>query len=389
MNIHPRSTRLETETAFKVLARAQELEAEGRDIVHLEIGQPDFPTPSHICEAAIQAIRDGKTGYSPAPGIPPLRAAIAEYAGKRRGMRFSPQQVIVTPGAKPIIFYSIQSLVGAGDEALYPDPGFPMYASLIAHSGAKGVPLPIREEKGFRFDAAEFRERVNERTRLVILNSPQNPTGGLLSVEDLEVVASAAKEYDFVVLSDEIYIDFLYDGAFASIAALPEMDQRTIILDGFSKSYSMTGWRLGYGIVPAALAECFELYNVNIVSCASTFNQWGGLAAITGPQDDVKTMVAEFHRRRDFLVEGLNQLPGVSCVLPAGAFYAFPNITETGRSGDELSEALLDEAGVAALSGTAFGREGEGYLRFSYATSMERLEVAPGRMRQFFSTTSR
>ncbi len=383
MKIHPRSTRLETENAFKVLARAQELEAEGRDIVHLEIGQPDFPTPEHIREAAIQAIRDGKTGYVPAPGIPPLREAIAADAGRRRGLEFSAEQVIVTPGAKPIMLYTIQSLVGEGDEVIYPDPGFPMYRSLIAHSGARGVPLPIREAKNFRFDADEFRSLLSDRTRLVILNSPQNPTGGVFTLEDLEVVAAAARERDFAILSDEIYINILYEGTHTSIATLPGMLERTIILDGLSKSYSMTGWRLGYGIVPLELAETFELYNVNIVSCAANFNQWGGLAAITGPQDATAAMVAEFKRRRDFLVDGLNQLPGVGCVRPAGAFYAFPNIRETGRSAEELADALLEEAGVAVLAGTSFGAEGEGYLRLSYATTIERLGIALERMGEF------
>ncbi len=385
MNMHPRSQRLETENAFKVLARAQELEAGGRDIVHLEIGQPDFPTPEHIREAAIQAIRDGKTGYVPAPGIPPLREAIAADAGRRRGLEFSAEQVIVTPGAKPIMLYTIQSLVGEGDEVIYPDPGFPMYRSLIAHSGARGVPLPIREAKDFRFDADEFRSLLSDRTRLVILNSPQNPTGGVFTLEDLEVVAAAARERDFAILSDEIYINILYEGTHTSIATLPGMLERTIILDGLSKSYSMTGWRLGYGIVPLELAETFELYNVNIVSCAANFNQWGGLAAITGPQDATAAMVAEFKRRRDFLVDGLNQLPGVGCVRPAGAFYAFPNIRETGRSAEELADALLEDAGVAVLAGTSFGAEGEGYLRLSYATTIERLELALERMGEFLA----
>ncbi len=385
MNIHPRSQRLETENAFKVLARAQELEAGGRDIVHLEIGQPDFPTPEHIREAAIQAIRDGKTGYVPAPGIPPLREAIAADAGRRRGLEFSAEQVIVTPGAKPIMLYTIQSLVGEGDEVIYPDPGFPMYRSLIAHSGARAVPLPIREAKDFRFDADEFRSLLSDRTRLVILNSPQNPTGGVFTLEDLEVVAAAARERDFAILSDEIYINILYEGTHTSIAALPGMQERTIILDGLSKSYAMTGWRLGYGIVPLELAETFELYNVNIVSCAANFNQWGGLAAITGPQDATAAMVAEFKRRRDFLVDGLNQLPGVGCVRPAGACYAFPNIRETGRSAEDLADALLEEAGVAVLAGTSFGAEGEGYLRLSYATTIERLAIALERMGEFLA----
>ncbi len=385
MRIHPRNKKLETESAFKVLARAQELEAEGKSIVHLMIGQPDFPTPKHICDAAIAAIGEGKTGYGPTPGLPALRQAIARDAGERRGIEFDPRQVIVTTGAKPIMLYTIQSLVGEGDEVIYPDPGFPMYRSLIGHSGATGVPLPIREERQFSFDRDEFVARVSDRTRLIILNYPHNPTGGTLDREDLSAVARVACEKDIVVLADEIYINFLYDGDFVSISTLPGMAERTIILDGFSKSYAMTGWRLGYGIVPMELAELFELYSVNIISCATTFNQYGGLAAITGPQDDVGTMVAEFKRRRDFLVAGLNRLPGVSCVTPGGAFYAFPNVKETGMSAEDLSRELLEVAGVAVLPGSAFGDAAAGYLRLSYATSMDKLEEGLRRMDKYLS----
>lgn len=387
MKIHPRNSKLETESAFKVLARAQALEREGREIVHLQIGQPDFPTPSHICEAATKAIGEGKTGYGPTPGIPPLREAIAEDAGRRRGIALDPSQVIVTPGAKPIMLYTIQSLVGEGDEVIYPDPGFPMYGSLIGHSGATGVPLAIREENQFSFDRDEFKSKVTDRTRLIILNYPHNPTGGSLTREDLEAVAEVAREKDIAVLADEIYINFVYEGEFLSIASLPGMAERTIILDGFSKSYAMTGWRLGYGIVPPALAETFELYSVNIVSCACTFSQHGALAAITGPQDDLHTMVAEFRRRRDFLVEGLNDLPNVSCITPKGAFYAFPNVKETGMSAEDLAHSLLEEAGVAVLPGSAFGNAAAGYLRLSYATSMELLEAGLERMRDFLKKT--
>lgn len=381
MRIHPRNSQLETESAFKVLARAQQLEREGRDIVHLQIGQPDFPTPPHICEAAYNAMKEGKTGYGPTPGIPPLREAIAADSGRRRGITVDPSQVIVTPGAKPIMLYSIQTLVGEGDEVIYPDPGFPMYRSLIQHSGATGVPLPIRESKQFSFDPDDFHSRLSDKTRLIILNYPHNPTGGTLTRSDLELIADAARERDIAVLADEIYINFLYDGEFFSIAALPGMADRTIILDGFSKSYSMTGWRLGYGIVPPALFDTFELYNVNIASCAPVPNQWGALAAITGPQDAMAEMVTEFKKRREFLVRGLNELPGVSCVAPRGAFYAFPNVSETGVPAHTLADEFLEQAGVAVLAGSAFGNEGGNYLRLSYATSMDALATALERMK--------
>jgi aspartate/methionine/tyrosine aminotransferase len=382
--LHPRVSSLETESAFKVLARATELEKSGKEIVHLEIGQPDFPTPPNICEAAIRALRDGKTGYGPAAGLPELREAIAEHAGRRRGTTFKPEQVIVTPGAKPIILYTIQSLVGPGDEVIYPDPGFPMYASLIRHSGALPVALPLREKTGFRFDADEFREKLTQRTRLIIINSPQNPTGGVLTDEDLRVLTEEANRRDLMVLADEIYINFLYDGFFKSIVAFPGMAERTVVLDGFSKSYSMTGWRVGYGIVPPRLREAFELFNVNIVSCTATFSQYGALEAIRGPQESVQAMVSEFRRRRDFLVKALNGIPVLRSLLPGGAFYAFPNITLTGRSSTDLASDLLEKLGIALLSGNSFGGEGEGYLRLSYANSMENLEKAVERLRSFF-----
>ncbi len=376
MKVQDRALRLRSELAFKVLARAQELEARGRRVIHLEIGQPDFPTPPHICRAAARAMEEGKTGYGPAPGIPELRRAIAEDAGRRRGLTFRPEQVVVTAGAKPILFYTINALAGAGDEVVYPDPGFPMYASIAASSGARPVPLPLRQENGFRFDPDEFRSLLGDRTRLVILNSPQNPTGGILEREDLRVVAEEAVRRGFTVLSDEVYINILYQGEFSSIATFPGMAERTVVLDGFSKTYSMTGWRLGYGIIPLPLAEVFELYNLNIISCPTTFTQYGALAALAGSQDSVRVMVEEFRRRRDFLVDRLNRMPGVKCLRPGGAFYAFPDIRGTGLSAGDLAGRLLDEAGVAALPGTAFGAEGEGHLRLSYANSLPNLEAA-------------
>ena len=385
MQIQPRAQRLETELAFKVLARAQELERSGKSILHLEIGQPDFSTPPHICEAAARALKDGKTGYGPTPGLPALREAIAQDAGQRRGARFDPKNVIVMPGAKPAIFYSVHTLAGEGDEVIYPDPGFPMYHSVIVHAGATPVPLPLREERGFRFDPDEFRSLVTPRTRLVILNSPQNPTGGVLLEEDLKAVADEAVKHDFAVLSDEVYLNFLYEGEHRSIATLPGMADRTILLDGFSKSYAMTGWRLGYAIVPERLFEAFELYSVNLFSCATNFSQYGALEAIRGPQEHVRRMVEEFRRRRDFLVAELNRLPGFRCVKPAGAFYAFPNVSGTGLKSPELAQRLLDEAGVATLPGNSFGHSGDGFLRLSYASSLESLAKAVERMKGFLA----
>ena len=384
--LHRRARALETESAFRVLQRAQELESQGREIVHLQIGQPDFPTAPHICDAAVAALRDGQTGYGPTPGIPRLRQAIAQSAGELRGIEVDPDRVIVTPGGKPVIFYAIHSLAGSDDEVLYPDPGFPMYSSLTAHSGARGVPLPLREERDFRFDADEFRARVNDRTRLCILNSPQNPTGGVLSHEDLETIAEAAQRHDFYVLADEIYSRFLYEGRFESIAAIDGMAERTIILDGFSKTYAMTGWRLGYAIVPAALREAFEMYNVNIISCTATFNQYGAVAAIEGSQDGVDTMLQEFRRRRDFLVDALGTIPGFRCRRPGGAFYAFPNITQCGLSDQELASELLEQAGVAVLAGSSFGEAGSGFLRLSYANSLANIERGVERIREFVTT---
>ena len=383
--LHERARQLAGESAFDVLRRAQELEGTGVDVIHLEIGQPDFPTPSHIKEAAVRALEDGHTGYGPSQGLPALRAAIAEKAGSLRGLRFSPEQVVVAPGAKALLFYTINALAGPGDEVICPDPGFPAYQSVIGHSGARAVPLPLREASGFRFDADEFRSLVSSKTRLVILNSPQNPTGGVLEREDLEIIAREAAEKDFLVLSDEIYLHFCYDSPFETIASLKDAEGRVIIVDGFSKTYSMTGWRMGYAILPPELVETFDLYNVNIASCACTFSQHAAIEALRGPQDSVSNMVGEFRRRRDYLVEALNEIDGISCTVPRGAFYAFANISETGMSSAEAASKLLDEAGLAVLSGASFGPCGEGYIRLSYATSMARLEAAVERIAAFTS----
>lgn len=381
MKIKKCAQSLQTESAFKVLAHAQQLERQGKEIIHLEIGQPDFHTPKHISDAAIKAIREGKTGYGPASGLPKLREAIASESGTRRGITFDINNVVVSPGGKPIIFYTIQSLAGKGDEVIFPDPGFPMYASLIAHSGATPIPLPLNEEKAFSFNKDEFRSRVSERTRLVIINSPHNPTGGIIKPNDLEVIAEEAHRHDFFVLSDEIYKDFIYENSFVSIASLPGMKERTVILDGFSKSYSMTGWRLGYAIVPSFLMEPFELYNVNIASCACTFNQYGALAALQNSQNCVQSMVSEFRIRRDYLVDTLNEINGIHCLKPSGAFYVFPNIKETKKSSSQLASDILENAGVAVLGGSSFGKEGEGYLRLSYATSLDNLKIACERLK--------
>ena len=383
--LHERARQLAGESAFDVLRRAQELEATGVDVIHLEIGQPDFPTPPHIKEAAVRALEDGHTGYGPSQGLPALRAAIAEKAGSLRGLSFSPEQVVVAPGAKALLFYTINALAGPGDEVICPDPGFPAYQSVIGHSGATAVPLPLREKSGFRFDADEFRSLVSDKTRLVILNSPQNPTGGVLEREDLEVIAREAAEKNFLVLSDEIYLHFCYDSPFETIASLKEAEGRVIIVDGFSKAYSMTGWRMGYAILPPGLVETFDLYNVNIASCACTFSQHAAIEALRGPQDSVSNMVSEFRTRRDYLVEALNAVDGISCTIPRGAFYAFANISETGMSSAEAASKLLDEAGVAVLSGASFGPCGEGYIRLSYATSMARLEAAVERIAAFLA----
>lgn len=379
-------TRLASEGAFEVLARAKRLEAQGRTVIHMEIGQPDFPTPAHIVEAGIEALRRGETRYTPAAGIQPLREAIAAYVGQWFGIPASADQVIVVPGAKPVLFYTMLALLEPGDECIYPDPGFPTYESVTRFTGAIPVPARLRMANDFRFDVDELANLVTPRTKLLILNSPANPTGGTLTLSDLERIAELAQRHDFYVLSDEIYSRLLYDDRHHSIATLPGMGERTIVLDGFSKTFSMTGWRLGYGIFPRALAPHIEVLQINANSCPAAFTQWAALAALTGPQEPVERMVAEFRRRRDVIVAGLNRLPGVRCLIPRGAFYAFPNIEGTGLRARELADRLLEEAGVATLAGTAFGAGGEGFLRLSYATSLEQIEQALARMGEFLSS---
>jgi aspartate aminotransferase len=371
--------RLGTETAFSVLAKAKALEAEGREIIHLEIGEPDFDTPAHVVEAGCNALREGHTHYTPTAGIPELREAIAVDVARSRGIDVGPEQVVVTPGGKPIMFFTILALVEDGDEVLLPNPAFPIYESMVNFVGGRPVFVPLRQENGFRFDLDEFRAGLSERTKLVILNSPANPTGGVLTADDITGLADILRgRPDVYVLSDEIYSRLLYTEEFASIASEPGLgpDGRTIILDGFSKTYAMTGWRLGYGVMPEPLAEEVAKLQVNSNSCTSAATQHAGLAALQGSQDAVGSMLAEFGARRDLIVTGLNELPGVECITPQGAFYAFPRIAETGLSADRLADLLLDEAGVACLSGTAFGRYGEGHLRLSYANSRENISKA-------------
>jgi aspartate/methionine/tyrosine aminotransferase len=389
MNFAARMARLGTESAFEVLARARALERQGREIVHLEIGEPDFDTPVHIREAAKRALDAGATHYGPSAGLPELREAIARHVAATRGIEVSPEQVVVTPGAKPIMFFTIMALVGEGDEVLYPNPGFPIYESVINFVGGTAVGVPLREASGFNFDMEFFERHLSPRTKLIIINSPQNPTGGVLERAQLERIAAVARERDIPVLADEIYRHFLYDGEFVSILGQPGMPERTILLDGFSKSYAMTGWRLGYGVMPVPLAEHVTRLMVNSASCTASFVQLAGVAALEGEQAPVGRMVAEFRRRRDLIVDGLNKLPGVTCALPRGAFYAFPNITGTGRPAAEVAQRLLDEAGVAVLSGTAFGAHGEGYLRLSYANSENNLRRALERMEPIFASLAK
>ena len=388
MSFAQRMSRLGTESAFEVLARAKALERQGREIVHLEIGEPDFDTPAHIREAAKRALDDGATHYGPAAGLPELREAIAKDVGATRQIPVAPEEIVVTPGAKPIMYFVITALVDPGDEVIYPNPGFPIYESVINFVGGVPVPIPLREETGFGFDLDEFERRVSAKTKLIIINSPQNPTGGVLEVDQLGRIAELARRYRIPVLADEIYKSFLYDGDFASITRFPGMKDLVIILDGFSKAYAMTGWRLGYGVMPRDLAEHVTRLMVNTNSCTASFTQWAGIAALQGDQMPVATMVAEFKRRRDIVVAGLNELPGVSCRSPRGAFYVFPNVKKVGRSSAEVAEALLNEGGVAVLGGTAFGEHGEGYLRLSYANSEANIRKALERMRPVLARLS-
>jgi aspartate/methionine/tyrosine aminotransferase len=376
---------LEHEGPYIVMGRAQALEAAGREIIHLEIGQPDFETFPHISKAGMKAIEDGQTRYNPTAGLPRLRQVVAEDAGKRRGLRFTPEQVVVGPGGKPGLFFTVLALVEPGDEVIYPDPGFPSYEATIRVAGGRPVPVPLKEENDFSFDLRAFDDLINDRTRVIILNSPGNPTGGVMPIEDLRRIAEKAQKHGCWVVSDEIYARLAYDDiAVPTIAELPGMSERTIIVDGFSKTYCMTGWRLGYAIMPETLAERVGLLITHSIGCTATFTQIAGIEALTGPQDMVDRAVAEYQRRRDRLVAGLNAIPGVTCRVPQGAFYVFPNIKSFGLRSSEIAQRLLDEAGVAALAGTDFGPSGEGYLRLCYATSIENIDRALDKMHGFF-----
>lgn len=391
MRLAQRVDRLGTETAFEVLATVKQLEAEGRQIISFAIGEPDFETPQNIKDAGCRAIQDNETHYGPSAGIMPLRETISEYIARTRGIRVTPENVVVTPGAKPIIFHGILACVDAGDEVIYPNPGFPIYESMIRFVGAKPVPLPLVEEKNFSFDVDQLRSLVTEKTKMIIINSPQNPTGGVLSKSDLEAVAELAIANDLWVISDEIYSRILFDGDFFSITAIPGMQERTIIIDGFSKTYAMTGWRLGYGVMNPKLAQALARLETNSESCTASFTQWAGIEALTGPQEAADAMAQEFRRRRDLIVAGLNQIEGITCLNPGGAFYVYPNVTGACRKlgladSRALQEYLLYEAGVAVLARTCFGQRNQGedqeYVRFSYATSPEQIKEGLARIKK-------
>ncbi len=383
MKLADRMNHIGVESAFDVLVRARALEAQGRSIIHLEIGEPDFPTPSHIIEAAKKALDEGWTHYGPTQGFPDLREAIAAHVSRTRGIAVGPQHVSVVPGGKPIIFFPMVALLEPGDEVIYPNPGFPIYESMIRFLGAKPVPMPLEESRGFSFDLNLFRDRLSDRTKMVILNSPQNPTGGVIPREDLAVIAGLLRERDVIVLSDEIYSQIHYGTEPpASITSFEGMLEKTIILDGFSKTYAMTGWRMGYGVMPQWIVEAVTKLMVNSNSCTASFTQRAGIAAITGPQDCVVKMVAEFRRRRDAICQGLNEVPGFHCAVPGGAFYAFANVNGTGMESKEVADFLLNEAGVSCLNGGAFGEYGEGFVRFSYANSLDNLLEAVNRIKK-------
>jgi aspartate/methionine/tyrosine aminotransferase len=383
LRLAKRMSRLGTETAFEVLVRARALEAQGKHIIHLEIGEPDFDTPANVVSAGVEALQQGYTHYGPAAGLPELRQAIADDVAKSRGIKVTPDEVVVVPGGKPIIFFTMLSLIDEGDEVIYPNPGFPIYESMINFLGAKAVPIPIREDHDFSLDVNELKSLITDRTKLIIINSPHNPTGGVMTPGDIKDVAAAIGDRDIMVLSDEIYGRLLFEGKQYSIASVPGMKERTIILDGFSKTYAMTGWRMGYGVMRPDLAAQMSRLMTNSNSCTATFTQRAGIEAITGSQSEPERFNEEFKKRRDVFVKGLNQIKGFSCRLPHGAFYTFPNIQQTGWPSKKLADALLEQAGVAALSGTAFGAFGEGYLRFSIANSMENLNLALDRVDQW------
>jgi aspartate/methionine/tyrosine aminotransferase len=378
-----RMSRLGTETAFEVLNKARALEAQGKSIIHLEIGEPDFDTPANVVESAVNALHQGWTHYGPSAGLPELRQTIADYVSRTRGVKVSPEEVVVVPGGKPIIFFSILSLIDETDEVIYPNPGFPIYESMIRYVGGRAIPIHLREDRDFSLDVDELAALITDHTKLIILNSPHNPTGGVMPRRDIEQVADVIGDRNILVLSDEIYSRLLFEGEHFSILSVPGMQERTILLDGFSKTYAMTGWRMGYGVMRADLATHITRLMTNSNSCTASFTQIAGIEALRGDQSSVDHMCAEFKRRRDVFVAGLNKIKGFSCRMPKGAFYVFPNITKTGWKSKPLADALLEQAGVAALSGTSFGEFGEGYLRFSVANSLENLQQALDRIEQW------
>jgi aspartate aminotransferase len=383
LRLAERMSRLGTETAFEVLNKARALERQGKEIIHLEIGEPDFDTPKNVVEAGVDALRKGWTHYGPSAGLPELRQAIAEEVSRSRGVNVDSDEVVIVPGGKPIIFFTIMALADVGDEVIFPNPGFPIYESMIHYVGARAVPIRLREERDFGFDVDELASLITDQTKLIILNSPHNPTGGVLSKQDIRDIASAIGDRNIMVLSDEIYSRLIFEGEHYSIMSVTGFKERTILLDGFSKTYAMTGWRMGYGVMRADLAAHITRLMTNSNSCTASFTQVAGIEAVRGDQSSVEDMRAEFRRRRDVVVAGLNKIKGFSCRMPKGAFYVFPNITRTGWKSKKLADALLEDAGVACLSGTAFGEFGEGYLRFSVANSLENLTKALDRIDQW------
>ncbi len=385
MQYTERISRLESEGAFAVLAKAKKMEAAGKSVIHLQIGEPDFDTPKNVCDVGIKAIRDGHTHYAPSGGIPEVRKVVAEHVCKSRGINVTSDNIIVMPGCKPLIFAALISLINEGDEVIVPNPGYPTYRSVTNFLGAKPVPIQLREENDFRFRLDDLKSLITNKTKMIILNSPENPTGGILTWEDLEGIYELANKHDLWILSDEIYSQIVYDVKFQSITSVPGAMDRTVIVDGMSKTYAMTGWRLGYGVMPKKLADYMFTLAINNFSSTATFSQYAMAEALSGPQDDVERMNAEFRRRRDVIVDGLNQIDGVTCLKPEGAFYVFPNITGTGLTSQQFADIMLDEAGVACLAGTSFGEFGEGYVRFSYANSVENIQEALRRITEKLS----
>ena len=383
LQLAPRMSRLGTETAFEVLNKARALERQGKSIIHLEIGEPDFDTPANVVEAAVDALHDGWTHYGPSAGLPELRQTVADYVSRTRGVKVAPEEVVVVPGGKPIIFFTMLALIDDGDEVIYPNPGFPIYESMIHYVGGRAVPIKLREDRDFSLDVNELAGLITDRTKLIVLNSPQNPTGGVMERKDVEQLAKVIGDRNILVLSDEIYSRLLFEGEHFSMMSVPGMQERTILLDGFSKTYAMTGWRMGYGVMRPDLAAHITRLMTNSNSCTASFTQMAGIEALRGDQSSVDHMCAEFKRRRDVFVAGMNKIKGFSCRLPKGAFYVFPNISKTGWKSKPLADALLEQAGVAALSGTAFGEFGEGYLRFSVANSLGNLQQALDRIDQW------